>query len=194
MASLPYLDCLTKRAIDDLEESANIYPKAVIARAECVQHLAEIRDNGRSAPFSEQFFRTIYLWATDPRDQVYGLLGFSSFRKRPIVADYTRTTKQVYEEAVTVIMQEDFCSYVDSQLWRHSRMYDVVSGEPESWIPDLRAIGLDQRPPPSTIAPQRLDLMNILTKSHPDAPIIAVPSDFSRFYTAGTMLGKVSRS
>jgi len=190
-----YLACLERA------DSDNTGTSVLLPRAECIRQLAEIRQNGRSASFSQQFFRTIYLRATDPRDQVYGLLGFSRFGKRAITADYTKSTKQVYEEAVATIMQEDFYTYISSQMWIYPRyrtrdievlVANASNSGPASWAPNLQTIGLEPQGPLSIIIPHRTQLAEALAISNLEAPIIEVSEDFSTVRTAGVMLGRVT--
>jgi hypothetical protein len=120
-----YLECFTKTAIWGLGDA--VYPPALEARAEVVQQLIDMRNSGPSTPFNQQFFRTIYLQAKDSRDKVFGLLGFSSFKRSPITADYTKPISRVFAEAAATIMQDDFYTYVDLQLWS----YRILGGD--SW-------------------------------------------------------------
>ena len=72
-------DFLQSRAIARLKRAdPDVHIPALIARAEVVHDLADMRVSGPNAPFHEQFFRTIRLQSTDPRDKVFGLLGVST--------------------------------------------------------------------------------------------------------------------
>jgi hypothetical protein len=184
-----YLECFTKIAIWRLGDA--VYPPALEARAEVVQQLIDMRNSGPSTPFSQQFFRTIYLQAKDSRDKVFGLLGFSSFKRSPITADYTKPISRVFAEAAATIMQDDFYTYIDLQLWS----YRILSEDRwANWVPDLLSFRVTERHKKSWHAPQPHALKECLERAHGTAPIIDFSADFRTFSTVGTLMGTIVAS
>lgn len=116
-----YLNCLRKAVLP-----STLQTSALIARIGCVQNLADLRNAGPLAKFSERFVRTMYLQASEPRDKVYGLLGFSSWHDLAISPDYTKSAERVLAEAAAVIMEQDLYSYIAFQLWEYQkwRLYE----------------------------------------------------------------------
>ena len=66
------------------------HPPAVVAQAAIVLSLRDMRSVGFEARFGRRMLHTAYSRATDPRDRVYGLLGFSRFHRAAIIPDYKK--------------------------------------------------------------------------------------------------------
>jgi hypothetical protein len=107
-----------KSAIDQLSyPPRTLYAPSLLAQAEAVQDLVDMQDSGTRAPFSQQFFRTRHLKSVDPRDKVFGLLGFSSFISGTIEVDYAKSAETIAAKATAMTMRDDLASFVSLQLW-----------------------------------------------------------------------------
>jgi hypothetical protein len=182
-----YLQHLTREAIEEAE--SDTYPPAVVARAESIQHLVDIRKSGVKASFAQRILHTMYLQPTDPRDRVYGLLGFFSFDHSPIIPNYAKSMPLVYAKAAAFIAQEDLCLYIGFQR----KFVSVQSyGEGEKrllWFPNLPLLAAAQRSAPPRL-PCDSDLERALLRAYGVAPIAAFSSDNLTLFTAGRNLGQ----
>jgi hypothetical protein len=98
-----------------------------VAKVSCDQH------------FSSQFFRTLHLSASDPRDRIFGILGISSFSGTYITPDYTKSTEEVVLDAAIAMLRERrliFYYLMPLQPSRDSVSLEGASVMP-SWVPDL---------------------------------------------------------
>lgn len=116
------------RAFRQLTETSNSYVyydgevlKSVASKAIRITGLAGLRESGRQGSFPEQFQRTLYVQATEPRDRVFALLGSSHFAGQVLVADYAKPTESVSAEATALLMKEDLVGYLSMRLWDDKR-------------------------------------------------------------------------
>jgi hypothetical protein len=152
--------------------------------------------------FAQRFSNRRSFKSTDPRDQVYGLLGICDFRGRPIVADYAKTVQQVYAEAAGVIMQEDFYLYVKMHLWGLDGASCHLGVGSPTWTSDLsRRLGTFsqryRRPTTINVVPPNFDLrhaLEVVYNACSKAPVVSFPDDYSVLHTVGRCLGKVEQS
>lgn len=70
--------------------------------------------------------------AFDPRDKIYGLLGVANEYDRRFAPDYTRPTKEVFQNLVRFLVQRDH----DLDCLPSLRMTGQASGP--SWVPALQ--------------------------------------------------------
>lgn len=73
-----------------------------------------------------------HLDATDDRDKVFGILGLAKFLGEPIKADYSKTKRQVYSEAMATIIRDS----LDLSYSRLSIVDSKKKGLP-SWVPEI---------------------------------------------------------
>jgi hypothetical protein len=164
-----------------------LYAHSLAARAEVVLNLVDMRNNGPSVPFSQQFFRTRYLRSTDLRDKVFGLLGVSSFTKDTIEPDYTKTIEMVAAEATSMIMRNDLATYASHRLWQYAK---YARNPRAQWVLDLN--GISQPLKSGFIAaPQHSDIETALRRAPGITPIFTFPIDYCSLSTVGVSLGKV---
>ncbi|KAH9909498.1 heterokaryon incompatibility protein-domain-containing protein [Xylariomycetidae sp. FL2044] len=71
--------------------------------------------------------------ATDPRDMIFGLLGFATARERPCIrVDYGKSAQETYRDATLALLQSGF---TDVLAWAQPSE-KIVQGLP-SWVPDF---------------------------------------------------------
>jgi hypothetical protein len=95
------------------------------------------RDDGDPTAFPRLLHMVSHLDATDARDKIYGILGMAKFFDKPVQADYTKTKRQVYSEAMATIIK-------DSLHLSYTNMPPIDSkkkGLP-SWVPDIGDLNL----------------------------------------------------
>jgi hypothetical protein len=103
--------------------------------------------------FMYELHRARHLKVTDPRDRVFAFLGHYSIRHgsnealRMLQADYTKTVEEVYVDAATRALQDDFEPLVALAAVQHLHLPSKSSSlDPEeysgcrlpSWVPDWR--------------------------------------------------------
>jgi len=182
-----YLPILTNVNIEAISPWMSSYPPAVVARAETVLQLGNMRDAGSKASFADRILHTAYLQATDPRDRVYGLLGFSNLYIRSITPDYTKSITQLHAEAAMVVILESFTDY----LYFQDRFDTKASKDANvSWFPDLEMLVLTKRSGPSFSPPLSVFQTALDTTGIP-CPRIAFSNDCQCLYTWGQVLGNI---
>lgn len=163
-----------------------------IALSETVQGLVDMRRDGPNATFGQQFFRTINLRSSDPRDKAFGLLGVSSFPNddRTITADYNKSISQVSTETTVAILKSNFASYIKYQPWKHAEAgnwWDTAAMTP-TWTINLRFISDARKADPYTTL-YETDLITAIARTQGIAPIIEFSDDQRSISTVGTHLG-----
>jgi hypothetical protein len=173
-------------------------PRAVASAALRVNNLADIREAGPEAKFAEQFERTLFLQATDPRDHIFAILGISQSTSGFLKADYTSSKEQVAMEATAFIMQGDLAMYMRTRLWEYkhnvagltkSPFIDASQTTTPSWAPDLGVLG--QRTLNDRFVPPSDEIQSVIEASNCVAPILQFSQDFKILYTAGYYMGRV---
>lgn len=152
----------------DFEDTANITPEQrVAAFSKCysiqtLPHMTlqtrylrrrEIRDD-KATPISTDLSWLLELLqectninATDPRDYVYGLLGFITYWKNGnarIHPDYSKTVQEVYIDTASSLIQSGYNDILRMAIAQHNRMHELPS-----WLPDFSARMKDGRSRPS---------------------------------------------
>jgi hypothetical protein len=155
------VDTFHLREIDDLlmddryHELSDRFPK--------LESLRKMRASGFTDSSGQCIIHTTYLHATDPLDRVFGLLGFSTFKSKPIIPDYTKTFTEVYVEAAATIIREEIYDYL--QLLDQFGQYSRYSNQPMlSWFPDAQETFVKRRRGPP-ISPTSDDLQAALTET-----------------------------
>jgi hypothetical protein len=100
---------------------------ARVAKVSCNRH------------FSTQYFRTLHLSASDPRDTIFGILGISNFSGTPIKPDYTKSKDEIFLEAAATMLREAkpaFYCFVPLQPLTTRESLDSSSVRP-SWTPNF---------------------------------------------------------
>ncbi|KAJ8111987.1 hypothetical protein OPT61_g5545 [Boeremia exigua] len=190
-----YLPVLQKETIDEILTSGQpkvirgMYPPAMIARAECVEQLDDMRKAGPHADFTEQLLRTKYLQASDVRDKVFGLLGMSTFKRWEIVPDYTKSYEEVVAMTAAVMMRENFGLYIRSRLWELARGKSFESSVQFAWVPDLQLLSRPRHD--SLIVPSLESLQQALAQTHGIAPLVNFSKDCRSFTTIGRHRGRI---
>lgn len=89
---------------------------------------------GRDDPteFPQLLGTVSHLEATDDRDKVFGILGLAKFEGEPIRANYDKTKRQVYSEAMAVVIRDS----LDLSYTRLSIVDSKKKGLP-SWVPEI---------------------------------------------------------
>ncbi|KAK7743526.1 hypothetical protein SLS53_004060 [Cytospora paraplurivora] len=133
--------------------------------------------------FSRLLGVTRRLDATEARDKVFGLLGLAKFVDKPILADYNKTKRQVYSEAMVTIIREGMDDSYN--IW--SIVGSKRRGLP-SWVPDLgghNALGgID-------IKQTDKAMESILRSSFRGVPLATFSDDYETLYVGGVELGRV---
>ena len=103
--------------------------------------------------FMYELHRARHLKVTDPRDRVFAFLGHYSIRYgsnealRMLQADYTKTVEEVYVDAATRALQDDFEPLVALAAVQHLHLPSISSSlvlekysdcRLPSWVPDWR--------------------------------------------------------
>lgn len=150
--------------------------------------MINLRKAKRTATSSERFLRTLHLQASDPRDKIYGL-GFSSFSDFTISVDYTKTVEQVFDEALAVIFQRDFESYIVFKLWEYQRrrLYEHALPFAGTLVEQLAAATIK---PSSTFVP-RSAIQHALRQLNGKRLSVTFTDDYHIFETQGSDLGNV---
>lgn len=161
------------------------YVQTFVHRLERAEKLVEMRHDGANAHFGRQFFRTIALRSSDPRDKVFGLLGVSKFHdhETTIVPDYTKSISEVSSEVTGAVLKDHFMSYIRIQPWR-------VAKTGPNWGIDLERIGRARKAHSFTTAYEK-NLGNALQRVQNVAPILELSSDSSTLLTVGNSMGKI---
>jgi hypothetical protein len=158
-----------------------------------VEWLAAIRTRGRTTPFSQQFSYTSSFQATDPRDKVYGLLGICCFRGTPIVPDYAKSSQEVFAEATTVIMTENFTGYAHSQMWARSDGGFSSRWSTATWTLDPERDYMSCSLINFIPHPARKSLKHTLIRARDAAPLMDFSSDYKILHTVGHHIGEVKQ-
>ncbi|ORY03671.1 hypothetical protein BCR34DRAFT_69333 [Clohesyomyces aquaticus] len=155
---------------------------------EQASHLGEMRLSRSFADFPEQFYRTSFLAAQDPRDHVFGILGVSQFRGARLKADYSKSIPRVFSEAMAVVITEGF-------LFGYPRftLHWGETSELPSWVPDPCRQPLVLSRTPSRFSIREIDrIEQAIERARGIAPIATFSQDFGLLYTAGIWQGHVS--
>lgn len=110
------------------------------SRVDLVKAAALVTKASRDGLFTEQFFLTSHLSATDLRDKVFGILAISIFRDKAILPDYTKPVDKVFSEAAAVLLQQDAVAlYIQAPLYPlHEDPTMLSIPDLPSWVPDFR--------------------------------------------------------
>ncbi|ROW10976.1 hypothetical protein VMCG_00876 [Cytospora schulzeri] len=122
------------------------------------------------------------LYATDPRDKVFGLLGMSKFLGEPILADYNKTKRQVYSEAFSVVIRNGLD--VSYNMWHIAG--SEKTGLP-SWVPDLEHDLFGG----STTRKEDDAMKTALRSSSHGVPLATFSNDYQTLHAGGLELGCV---
>lgn len=189
-----FADTTFLTSLDHINPEYSEHGDVVEFLGEHVEMLGDIRMSGSFASFPEQLHRMISLEAeaSDPRDMVYGLLGFSRFTGPPLVPDYSKSTVEVFSEAMAALITEDF-SFSFPRL--SLQPGDITIQGLPSWVPDLTAQENKRDDPSSTegLVPSREVIDNAIAKSG-IAPIVSFSLDYRSLTTAGKYLGTIIRT
>lgn len=169
----------------------------LLGLSERIEYLFEVRRHGRNTDFALQLFRTGPFEATDPRDKIFGVLGISSFCDETIVPDYTKLTKQVYCEAMAMVLRESFASTYTLLPLLPLPTRTQASIILPSWVCDFtlcnKCVHLQDRNPhvPTNLCPSPEYIDTLLAKASNLTSIVKFP-DLHTLHTAGLLLGTIS--
>lgn len=142
------------------------------------------RDDGDPTAFPRLLHMVSHLDATDARDKIYGILGMAKFFGKPIQADYTKTKRQVYSEAMATVIR-------DSLHLSYTNMPPIDSkkkGLP-SWVPDIGDLNLVG----SDVLPYYRDVEQALPSSRAEVPPVTFSEDYQTLRVGGAELGRVKQ-
>lgn len=142
-------------------------------------------DVGRNDPteFPQLLGMVSHLDATDDRDKVFGILGLAKFLGEPIMADYDKTKRQVYSEAMATIIRDSlYLSYT-----RLSIVDSKKKGLP-SWVPEIGG----KQPVGAEILPNYNAVRMAMQSAHAQMPPPTFSNDFQTLTVGGVELGRVS--
>lgn len=133
--------------------------------------------------FSRLLGVTRRLDATEARDKVFGLLGLVKFVDKPILADYNKTKRQVYSEAMATVIREG----MDYSYNTWSILGSRKKGLP-SWVPDLGGHntlgGIDIKHDDNMME-------STLRSSFRGVPLATFSDDYETLYVGGVELGLI---
>lgn len=169
----------------------------LLGLSERVEYLYEVRRSGQYGKFATRLYRTATFEATDPRDKVYGVLGISSFIGKALVPDYTKTTQQVYCEAMATVLTEDFASSYN--LLPLLPLPDRTRNQKSlpTWVCDFticnKCVHLEDRNPhvPTNLCPDSTDIQALLARTSDFVPIAKFSPDLKTLYTMGRYIGTI---
>lgn len=123
-----------------------------------------------------------HLDATDDRDKVFGILGLAKFAGEPIKADYSKTKRQVYSEAMATIIRDSlYLSYT-----RLSIVDSKKKGLP-SWVPEIGGKTLGG----ADILPNYRDVETAMASARAEVPPATFSNDCQTLTVGGVELGRV---
>lgn len=134
------------------------------------------RDDGDPTAFPRLLHMVSHLDAADARDKIYGILGMAKFFDKPIQADYTKTKRQVYSEAMATVIK-------DSLHLSYTNMPPIDSkkkGLP-SWVPDIGDLNLVG----GDILPYYRDVEQAMPSSRAEVPPVTFSEDYQTLRVGG---------
>lgn len=141
---------------------------------------------GRDDPteFPQLLGTVSHLDATDDRDKVFGILGLAKFVGEPIKADYSKTKRQLYAEAMAVIIRDS----LDLSYTRLSIVDSKKKGLP-SWVPEIGGKTLRG----ADILPNYRAVETALkSKNSSDVPPPTFSNNYQTLTVGGVELGRIS--
>lgn len=141
---------------------------------------------GRDDPtqFPQLLGTVSHLDATDDRDKVFGILGLAKFQGEPIKANYDKTKRQVYSEAMAAIIRDN----LDLSYTRLSIVDSKKKGLP-SWVPEIGGKtlrGADILPNYRAVETAMKSALAL------DVPSATFSNDYQTLTVGGVELGRVS--
>lgn len=124
-----------------------------------------------------------HLDATDERDKVFGILGLAKFLGEPIKADYNKTKRQVYSEAMATIIRDS----LDLSYTRLSIVDSKKKGLP-SWVPEIGGKTLRGK----DILPNYRAVETAMRSARSNIPPATFSNDHQTLTVWGAELGRVS--
>lgn len=141
------------------------------------------RDDGDPTLFARLLHMVSHLDATDARDKIYGILGMTTFVGQPIQADYTKTKRRVYSEAMATIIRDSLhLSYTKFPIVDSNKR-----GLP-SWVGDISGKILAG----GKILPDYRDIEEALPSSRAEVPPTTFSEDYETLHVGGVELGRVT--
>lgn len=141
---------------------------------------------GRDDPteFPQLLGTVSHLDATDDRDKVFGILGLAKFQGEPIKANYDKTRRKVYSEAMAVIIRDS----LDLSYTRLSIVDSKKKGLP-SWVPEIGGKTLRG----ADILPNYRAVEEAMkSKRASDVPPATFSNDYQTLTVGGVELGRIS--
>lgn len=140
---------------------------------------------GRDDPtqFPQLLGTVSHLDATDDRDKVFGILGLARFLGEPIKADYGKTKRQVYSEAMATIIRDR----LDLSYTRLSIVDSKKKGLP-SWVPEIGGKTLRG----ADILPNYRAVETAMQSAHEGVSPAKFSNDYQTLTVGGAELGRVS--
>lgn len=124
-----------------------------------------------------------HLDATDDRDKVFGILGLAKFVGQPIQADYDKTKRQVYAQAMATIIRDGLhLSYTRLSIFESKK-----KGLP-SWVPEIGGKNVGG----ADILPNYRAVENAIPSSCAEVPPTTFSDDYQTLLVGGVELGRVS--
>lgn len=139
---------------------------------------------GRDDPteFPQLLGTVSHLDATDDRDKVFGILGLARFLGEPIRADYNKTKRKVYSEAMATIIRDS----LDLSYTRLSIVDSKKKGLP-SWVPEIGGKTLRG----ADILPNYRAVGTAMQSARAGVPPATFSSDYQTLTVGGVELGRV---
>lgn len=141
------------------------------------------RDDGDPTLFARLLHMVSHLDATDARDKIYGILGLATFVGQPIQADYTKTKRRVYSEAMATIIKDSLhLSYTQ---------FPIVDSKKQglpSWVADISGKKLAG----GKILPDYRDIEEAVPSSRAEVPPATFSEDYETLRVGGVELGRVT--
>lgn len=139
---------------------------------------------GRDDPteFPQLLGTVSHLDATDDRDKVFGILGLARFLGEPIRADYNKTKREVYSEAMATIIRDS----LDLSYTRLSIVDSKKKGLP-SWVPEIGGKTLRG----ADILPDYRAVGTAMQSARAGVPPATFSSDYQTLTVGGVELGRV---
>lgn len=165
-----------------------------------------LKDSARQESLETRLFNTMFQKATDPRDNIYGLLAISKFPMDSIKPDYTLPIQKVFAQTTAVLLQHFspslYCLYpLRYTLEGESSRLRKTPNLP-SWVPDL---ALRSTWPTDTLEeedywipvrllrfPKSTRIMNLFEELPKPARIARFSQDYKTLFAVGTTLGIIT--
>lgn len=132
--------------------------------------------------FARLLHMVSHLDATDARDKIYGILGLATFVGKPIQADYKKTKRRVYSEAMATIIRDSLhLSYTQ---------FPIVDSKKQglpSWVADISGKNLAG----SNILPDYRDVKEVMPSSRVEVPPTTFSEDYETLRVGGVELGRL---